>query len=175
MHASQAFALPCPWAPLQSMTAAASRRSRAPRVGGNSARGMVAVSARFAVGSATTSWGFGPFRRFSSGDRNAGLPLRHRPLSGFLTLSAVYSRPGPVALFRATSALRVSVFRAFPARPAVTSFGVRCSLAVPVGPEVAARDLVSTRVRAGGFRALLRPSVRSRAPGVIRAPEPMLS
>jgi hypothetical protein len=41
-------------------------------------------------GNATTPpMGFGSFRRLSSGDRHAGLPRRHHPLSGFLTLSAV--------------------------------------------------------------------------------------
>jgi hypothetical protein len=41
-------------------------------------------------GNSTTSpMGFGSFRRINPGDRCAGLPLRHRPLSGFLTLSAV--------------------------------------------------------------------------------------
>jgi hypothetical protein len=78
----------------------------------------------------TTSQGSVPFGVSSSGDRHAGLPLRRLPLSGFLTLSAVSSRPGLVALFRATSALRVSAFRAFPARPAVTPSGVLCSPAV---------------------------------------------
>lgn len=42
----------------------------------------------------------------------AGLPHRHGPLSAFLTLSAVFSHLGLVALFHATSTPRISVFRA---------------------------------------------------------------
>jgi len=38
---------------------------------------------------ATSPMGFGSFRRFDLGDRCAGLPHRHHPLSEFLTLSAV--------------------------------------------------------------------------------------
>jgi hypothetical protein len=57
--------------------------------------------------STTTPMGFGSFRRLNPGDRCTGLPHPHHPLSGFLTLSAVSSRPGLVALFRATSALRI--------------------------------------------------------------------
>jgi len=37
----------------------------------------------------TPPLGFGPLRRFGPGDRCVGLPHRHHPLSGFLTLSAV--------------------------------------------------------------------------------------
>jgi hypothetical protein len=39
--------------------------------------------------STTTPMGFGSFRRMNPGDRCAGLPSRHHPLSEFLTLSAV--------------------------------------------------------------------------------------
>lgn len=45
-----------------------------------------------------------------------GLPHRHHPFSGFLTLSTVLSRRDLVALFRATSAHRLSTFRAFSAQ-----------------------------------------------------------
>ena len=38
---------------------------------------------------ATSPMGFGSFRRMNPGDRCTGLPHRHRPLSEFLTLSAV--------------------------------------------------------------------------------------
>jgi hypothetical protein len=193
MQASAAFDLPCPWVPLQSMTAAASRLtpgrplpaaflrgqggravlvfqsrsrlrrtpegvwcgSRRPKLRGSGVRPVSALigplaRSRCATGAGAASCraaetarsrrrtesdddfpGFGPFRRFDSGDRCAGLPHRHLPLSGFLTLSAVSSRPGLVALFHATSAPRVSVFRAFPVRPAVAPFGVLCSPAVP--------------------------------------------
>jgi hypothetical protein len=58
------------------------------------------------------------------------LPRLCRPLSGFLTLSAVFSHPDLVALFHATSALRILVFRAFPSPPAVMSLDIRCSLVV---------------------------------------------
>jgi hypothetical protein len=74
--------------------------------------------------------GFDSFRRMNPGDRCVGLPRRHHPLSEFLTLSAFSSRPGLVALFRATSAHRISAFRAFPSRPAVTPSGARDSRAV---------------------------------------------
>jgi hypothetical protein len=78
-------------------------------------------------------WGSGPFGVSGPGNRYAGLPPRRLPLSGFLTPSAVSSCLGRVALFRATSALRVSVFRAFPAPSAVTPLGALCSLAVSAG------------------------------------------
>jgi hypothetical protein len=130
MQASCAFGLPCSWAPLQSMTTAASRRipSRSERFGefaGQSHRAAVCG------GNPTTSpMGFGSFRRMNPGDRYTDLPRRYRPLSEFLTPSAVCSRPGLVALFRATSAPRISTFRAFPSRSAVASLDARCSLAV---------------------------------------------
>jgi hypothetical protein len=78
-------------------------------------------------------WGSGPFGVSGPGNRYAGLPPRRLPPSGFLTLSAVFSCLGRVALFRATSAPRVSVFRAFPAPPAVAPLGALCSLAVSAG------------------------------------------
>jgi hypothetical protein len=74
--------------------------------------------------------GFGSFRRTRPGDRCVGLPRRRHPLSEFFTLSAALSHPGPVALFRATSAHRISASRAFPTRPAATPLGARCSRAV---------------------------------------------
>jgi hypothetical protein len=49
-------------------------------------------------------WGSVPFGVSCLGDRCAGLPPQHHPLSGFFTLSAVLSRPDRVALFHATSA-----------------------------------------------------------------------
>ena len=61
---------------------------------------------------------------------STGLPPRHLPLSGFLTLSAVLSHRRLVALFRATSVHRLSAFRAFSTQPAATPFGVPCSHAV---------------------------------------------
>jgi hypothetical protein len=82
-------------------------------------------------------WGSGPFGVSGPGNRYAGLPPRRLPLSGFLTPSAVSSCLGRVALFRATSALRVSVFRAFPAPSAVTPLGALCSPAVSAGLGVA--------------------------------------
>ena len=48
-----------------------------------------------------------PFGEMSSGDRYGGLPHRHHPLSGFFTLSAVWSRLDRVVLFRTTSARRI--------------------------------------------------------------------
>jgi hypothetical protein len=74
--------------------------------------------------------GFVSSRRMSLGDRCTGLPDRHHPLSEFLTPSAVCSRPGLAALFRATSAHRISASRAFPSQPAVTPSDARCSRAV---------------------------------------------
>jgi hypothetical protein len=43
----------------------------------------------------------------------AGLPHRHHPLSGFLTLSAVWSSHTLAALFRAASAHRLSDLQSF--------------------------------------------------------------
>ena len=53
-----------------------------------------------------------PSGEINSGDRCAGFPCQHHPLSGFLTLSAVYSHLSLAALFRAASAHRISAFRA---------------------------------------------------------------
>lgn len=61
---------------------------------------------------------------------STGLPPRHLPLSGFLTLSAVSSHRRLVALFRATSVHRLSAFRAFSAQSAATPLGAPCSHAV---------------------------------------------
>lgn len=60
----------------------------------------------------------------------AGLPHQHHPLSEFLTLPAVLSHRGLVALFRATSAHRLQAFRASSAQPVVAPLGARFSLAV---------------------------------------------
>lgn len=59
-----------------------------------------------------------------------GLPDRYRPLSRFLTFSAVSSCPSLATLFRVASAHRILAFRAFPAQPAVASFDARCSFVV---------------------------------------------
>jgi len=76
-------------------------------------------------------WGSAPFDGINDRDRyRAGLPRRHPPLSGFLTLSAASSPGRLVALFHATSVHRLSAFRASPVRPAVASLDARCSLAV---------------------------------------------
>lgn len=75
-------------------------------------------------------WGSVPFGGFSSGDRCTALPPLYRPLSGFHTLSAVYSLPDLVALFHATSVHRILVFRAFPSSSAGISFDIGCSLVV---------------------------------------------
>ena len=92
------------------------------------------AGARHAVGiRRRLPWGSDPFGVFYPGDRCTGLPRRYRPLSEFLTLSAVSSRLGLVALFRATSTPRILAFRALPAQPAVTPFGVRCSPVVSAG------------------------------------------
>lgn len=81
--------------------------------------------------STTPPMGFGSFRRRKPGRSYCvGLPLQHLPLSGFLTLSAVSSRPGRVALFHTTSAHRILVFRAFPSQSAVVPLDTRSSLVV---------------------------------------------
>jgi len=72
-------------------------------------------------------WGSVPFGGISADDRSTALPRLYRPPSRFLTVSAVFSHPSLVALFHATSALRISVFRAFPSSPAVIPLGTRCS------------------------------------------------
>lgn len=78
------------------------------------------------------------------------LPRLCRPLSGFLTLSAVFSLPSLVALFHATSAPRISVFRAFPSSSAAISLDIRCSLVVSPAPRC---------LRLPGFIGLPFPSV----------------
>lgn len=75
-------------------------------------------------------WGSVPFSGISAGDRSTALPQLYRPLSGFLTVSAVFSHPNLVALFHATSAPRILVFRAFPSSSAAISLDIRCSLVV---------------------------------------------
>jgi hypothetical protein len=72
------------------------------------------------------------------------LPRLYRPLSGFLTVSAVFSHPSLVALFHATSAHRILVFRAFPSSPAVISLDIRCSLVVSPAPRCVERTLHSS-------------------------------
>jgi len=72
-------------------------------------------------------WGSAPFGGSSSGDRVAALPRLRHPPTGFLTLPAVFSHPGLVALFHATSTHRILVFRAFPSSSAAISLDIRCS------------------------------------------------
>jgi len=79
-------------------------------------------------------WGSVPFSGISAGDRSTALPQLYRPLSGFLTVSAVFSHPNLVALFHATSAPRILVFRAFPSSPAAISLDIRCSPVVSPAP-----------------------------------------
>jgi hypothetical protein len=80
-------------------------------------------------------WGSVPFGGISASDRSTALPQLNRPLSGFLTLSAVFSHSSLVALFHATSAPRILVFRAFPSPPAAISLDIRCSLVVSPANE----------------------------------------
>jgi hypothetical protein len=86
----------------------------------------------------------------------AGLPDRHLPPSGFLTLSTVSPHPGLVALFHATSAPGILAFRAFPTRSAVAPLGALGSLAVRLAPPLARErpgspqlDRASTSSKAG--------------------------
>jgi hypothetical protein len=79
-------------------------------------------------------WGSVPFDGIRSGDRSTALPRLYRPLSGFRTVSAVFSHPNLVALFHATSTPRILVFRAFPSSPAAISFDIRCSPVVSPAP-----------------------------------------
>jgi len=137
MQAPFAFGLPCPWAPLQSMTTAASRRipwciERFGVFAEQSHRCAVCVR-----NPTTPPMGFGSFRRMNPGDRCTDFPRRYHPLSEFLTPSAVLSRPGLVALFRATSAHRILAFGAFPSWSAVTPLGARDSRAVSTPGELA--------------------------------------
>lgn len=61
-----------------------------------------------------TSLGFRAFQRNQTRESShAGLPHRHRPLSGFPTLSAVCSSRVLVALFQATSARRLLGLQSF--------------------------------------------------------------
>jgi hypothetical protein len=162
MQASRTFGLPCPWAPLQSVTTAASRRihavvrhHRATEVD----RGYKANGEH----PTTSPMGFVSSRRMSPGNRCVGLPPRRHSLSEFLTLSAILARPNLVALFHATSAHRISASRALPPQPAVASSDARCSRAISVGKPTY------------DFRALLRLRIRTRATAVKRTREPMLS
>jgi hypothetical protein len=86
------------------------------------------------LSSATPPMGFVASRRNQlRRSLRAGLPPRHLPLSGFLTLPAVSSRRSLVALFHATSVHRLSASRAFSARSAGPPLGVPCSLAIQRG------------------------------------------
>lgn len=142
MQAFRTFGLPCPWAPLQSVTTAASRRARLCLALTSHRSGR---KRKTRSGCPTTSpMEFGSFRRMNPGDRCVGLPPRHHPLSEFLTPSAVLARPGLVALFRATSTHRISAFRAFSSRPAVTPLDALCSLAVSASSDFARASSSST-------------------------------
>jgi hypothetical protein len=162
MQASGTFGLPCPWAPLQSVTTAASRRIHAV-IRYLRATEVERWHKTNGEHPTTTPMGFVSSRRMSLGDRCVGLPPRHHPLSEFLTLSAALARPDLVALFRATSAHRISASRAFPSQPAVTPLDALYSLAVSAGKPT--HDL----------RALLRLRIRTRTYAVKRTHEPMLS
>jgi hypothetical protein len=94
----------------------------------------------------------------------AGLPDRHLPPSGFLTLSTVSPHPGLVALFHATSAPGILAFRAFPTRSAVTPLGALGSLAVRLAPPLTSErpgspqlDRASTSSKAGPTPASCNP------------------
>jgi len=151
--------LPCSSAPLQSLTATASPPMTAPGMVDTNTRLVSLIIGIFHLPAMSTTrmftdvpdafrhedganpewdggherllpWGSVPFGGMSAGDRSTALPRPYRPLSGFHTPSAVYSHPSLVALFHATSAHRISVFRAFPSSPAAISFDIQCSLAV---------------------------------------------
>lgn len=82
-------------------------RSLSPRR--NVARGWLASSA-----SRSPSRGSLPFSEIRCADRcRDGLPHRHLPLSGFLTLTAAWSQHTLAALFRAASARRLSDLQSF--------------------------------------------------------------
>lgn len=66
-------------------------------------------------------WGSVPFGESSPGDRYVGLPPRHHPPSGFLTLSTVFSSLKRPALFRAGNAHGVTLSRGFPSQPGPAS------------------------------------------------------
>lgn len=106
----------------------------------------------------------------------AGLPHRHHPFPGFLTLSTVLSRRNLVALFRATSAHRLSTFRAFSTRvsrgasrhPLLSCHQVAVTAGEPAIDTLGAPSVRGEprNTRYGerchpGFRALLRPGVRA--------------
>jgi hypothetical protein len=135
MQASRAFDLPCPWAPLQSMTAAASRElPNEPNVRwfcgakvtsrfesrwefDDNSRGVRflpasttrAIVVLVCLTSTVHSQGFSPSQRFDPA-RALWLCFAPHPPIGF-----------------------VVAFRAFPSRSAVTPLGARCSLAVAAG------------------------------------------
>jgi len=76
-------------------------------------------------------WGFFPFGEISTTDRfYVGLPRQHPSFSEFLTLSTIWSQSYLVALFRATSALRILAYRGFPTQQAVSPLGAPSSRAV---------------------------------------------
>jgi hypothetical protein len=135
-------------------TATRPRRARVPMT---SSRKATVHGHEPAVGVRTTPpMGFGAFRRSQlRRSLRAGLPRRHLPLSEFLTLSAVSSLRNLVAVFQATSARRLSAFRAFSARPAASSLEVACSLVVEP-----AWHRVCGAMHDFDLRALLRPNVR---------------
>jgi len=87
---------------------------------------------------------------------STGLPPRHLPLSGFLTLSAVLSRRHLVALFHATSVHRLSASRAFSARSAGLPLG---------GPVLSCRSArrSSTNKSANSFLASASEPLSNRA------------
>lgn len=108
---------------------------------------------------------------------SAALPQLYHPLSGFRTLSAVCSRPRLVALFHATSAHRISVFRAFPSPSAAIPLGTRCSPVVtPAFPTIERFDScymplpyvhVHPANKGADFRALIQRRIRTWCRGVI--------
>jgi hypothetical protein len=98
-------------------------------------------------------WGSFPFDDINPGDHRDGLPLRHPPLSAFLTLSAVSSRPDLAALFHAAAALGISAFSVFPTSQAAAPLGARCPLAV-------ARATHAAFARLRGFAPGWRPFPR---------------
>lgn len=105
------------------------------------------------------------------------MPHQRHPLSGFLTLSGVFSRCTLVAVFQATSTPRLhGPSELLPPQSAVMSFDIRCSPAI--GHSMDAHRTSRLRLRharhssrrtgwhalttAGGpgSRALLRPGIR---------------
>jgi hypothetical protein len=113
------------------------------------------------------------FPRFGAFQRNQtrrslrdGLPHRHHPLSGFLTLSAAYSRHALAALFHAASARRLSTFRASPTRASRDASRrpmLSCHWTHALLDELGAWQHNPSIVDSNAspdFRALLRPGVR---------------